>query len=116
MRELPGARRGVWGVGGVHHVAWRVDDDEAQLALRERLEAAGRRPTAVIDRFYFKSVYFLEPGGVLFEIATDGPGFDVDEEATTLGERLALPPWLEPHRQAIETNLPPLRLQASVAE
>ncbi|HEX3866184.1 MAG TPA: hypothetical protein VHV78_05495, partial [Gemmatimonadaceae bacterium] len=71
--------------------------------------AAHRRPTEVIDRFWFKSVYFLEPGGVLFELATDGPGFTADEDLEHLGEALVLPPWLEADRGAIESRLPPLR-------
>jgi glyoxalase family protein len=102
------ARRGAWGIGSVHHLAWRVDDNDHQLALRSRIDEAGRRPTPVIDRFWFKSVYFLEPGGVLFELATDGPGFAVDENPAHLGESLVLPPWLEPHRAAIKSMLPPL--------
>jgi len=109
IREIPGADRGRWGTGGVHHVAWRVPDDKSELEVRERLERARRRPTEVIDRFWFKSVYFLEPGGVLFEIATDGPGFTVDEDPATLGEHLVLPPWLEPHRGEIEAALPPIK-------
>lgn len=108
IRELATERRGSWGVGAVHHVAWRVPDEEAELAIRERVAEAKRRPTDVIDRFWFKSVYFLEPGGVLFEIATDGPGFTADEDLATLGERLVLPPWLEDHRGEIEAALPPL--------
>jgi glyoxalase family protein len=112
IRELPDVRRGAWGTGGVHHVAWRVPDEDQQLALRSRVAAAGRRPTEVIDRFWFKSVYFLEPGGVLFELATEGPGFAVDETPESLGERLVLPPWLEPRRLEIETALPPLRPSA----
>ena len=76
--------------------------------VRERVEAAKRRPTEVIDRFWFKSVYFLEPGGVLFELATDGPGFTADESLDHLGEQLVLPPWLEPNRQEIEASLPSL--------
>jgi glyoxalase family protein len=108
IRELPNAARGRWGVGGIHHVAWRVKDDDAQLAVRERVANARRRPTEVIDRFWFHSVYFLEPGGVLFEVATDGPGFAIDEQADALGERLVLPPWLEPERKTIESELPPL--------
>jgi glyoxalase family protein len=107
--ESPDAGRGAWGSGGIHHVAWRVGDETAERALRERIAAAGRRPTEVIDRFWFRSVYFLEPGGVLFELATDGPGFAVDEAAESLGESLVLPPWLEPERSAIEAALPPLR-------
>ncbi|MEO7042636.1 MAG: ring-cleaving dioxygenase [Gemmatimonadaceae bacterium] len=111
IRELPSAERGRWGVGGIHHVAWRVKDDDAELALRERIHNAHRRPTEVIDRFWFRSVYFLEPGGVLFEIATDGPGFAIDESADTLGEHLVLPPWLEPNRAEIEAELPVLRVE-----
>ena len=110
IAESPNTPRGVWGVGAIHHLAWRVDDDEHQLALRERVAAAGAHPTPVIDRFWFRSVYFREPGGVLFELATDGPGFGVDEEVTRLGERLVLPPWLEPRRAEIEAALPPLAL------
>lgn len=109
IRALPDARRGVWGVGSMHHVAWRVPDEATERSVRERVLAARRRPTDVIDRFWFKSVYFTEPGGVLFELATDGPGFGVDEDMATLGERLVLPPWLEPHRREIEAGLPPLR-------
>jgi glyoxalase family protein len=116
LRELSGTPRGRWGTGGVHHVAWRVRDAEDQRAVRARLEDAGRRPTEVIDRFWFESVYFLEPGGVLFEIATDGPGFAVDEPAATLGERLVLPPWLEPERRGIEAALPPLSQPALLAD
>lgn len=108
VRELPQERRGRWGTGAVHHVAWRVRDGDEQVALRERVERAGRRPTPVIDRFWFTSVYFLEPGGVLFELATDGPGFDRDEDPSRLGEKLILPPWLEPRRQEIEGALPAL--------
>lgn len=109
IREIRDAERGRWGTGGVHHVAWRVPDVDTELEVRGRIEAARRRPTEVIDRFWFKSVYFLEPGGVLFELATDGPGFTVDEDPSSLGEHLVLPPWLEPHRAEIESQLPPLR-------
>ena len=79
--------------------------------MRRRVAAAGRRPTEVIDRFWFKSVYFQEPGGVLFELATDGPGFTTDEDHGTLGEQLVLPSWLEPHRCDIEAALPPVELR-----
>jgi glyoxalase family protein len=109
IREVPDAERGRWGTGGIHHVAWRVPDDAAELEMRERIDRARRRPTEVIDRFWFKSVYFLEPGGVLFELATDGPGFTVDEDVATLGEQLVLPPWLEPERRAIQAALPVLK-------
>ncbi len=80
LRESPSERRGRWGVGAIHHLAWRVDDEEHQLAVRAQVEKAGPNATPVIDRFWFKSVYFKEPGGVLFELATDGPGFAVDED------------------------------------
>jgi glyoxalase family protein len=104
---------GEWGVGSVHHIAWRVPDDAEEAAAQRRILEAGRRPTEVIDRFWFKSVYFTEPGGALFEIATDGPGFSVDESPAELGTTLVLPPWLEPRRRAIEAGLPPLRLPGS---
>jgi glyoxalase family protein len=106
-----GMRRGRWGVGSVHHLAWRVADADEQLAMRRTVDAAGAHPTPVIDRFWFKSVYFKEPGGVLFELATDGPGFGVDEDMAHLGETLVLPPFLEPHRAAIENALPPINLE-----
>ena len=108
LAEAPDSPRGFWGVGSVHHLAWRVGDEEHQLAVRKRVEAASRRPTPVIDRFWFKSVYFTEPGGVLFELATDGPGFAVDEDPAHLGESLVLPPWLETQRPRIEAALPAL--------
>jgi glyoxalase family protein len=92
----------------MHHVAWRVANDDVELAVRERIARAHRHPTDVIDRFWFKSVYFLEPGGVLFELATEGPGFAVDEDPQKLGEQLVLPPWLESHRREIESALPSL--------
>jgi glyoxalase family protein len=110
IREAPDAPRGRVARGSVHHVAFRVPDQATQQRVRARVEAAGLRPTPVIDRFWFRSVYFLEPGGVLFELATDGPGFAVDEDAEHLGERLVLPPWLEPQRGRIEGALPPIRL------
>jgi glyoxalase family protein len=110
VRDAPEARRGAWGIGAVHHLAWRVDDEAHQLDVRSRVESGGSHATPVIDRFWFKSVYFKEPGGVLFELATDGPGFAVDEDAAHLGETLVLPPWLEVQRQAIEQALPTLTL------
>jgi glyoxalase family protein len=112
VQETPDTRRGAWGVGSIHHLAWRVADDPHQIEVRRRIDDANRRPTPVIDRFWFKSVYFLEPGGVLFELATDGPGFAVDEDPAHLGESLVLPPWLEVQRAAIESMLPPLRQAA----
>lgn len=110
IRETPSERRGRWGIGAVHHLAWRVDDDQHQLAVREQVESGGANATPVIDRFWFKSVYFREPGGVLFELATDGPGFAVDEDPAHLGESLVLPPSLQPHREKIEAVLPPITL------
>jgi glyoxalase family protein len=110
LREDRNERRGHWGVGSIHHLAWRVDDDAHEREVRERVERVGMRPTPVIDRFWFKSVYFKEPGGVLFELATDGPGFAVDEDPAHLGETLVLPPWLEPQRAAIERALPRIQL------
>jgi glyoxalase family protein len=109
LRETPGTQRGAWGGGSVHHLAWRVGDENEQLAVRGQIESSGGHPTPVIDRFWFKSVYFREPGGVLFELATDGPGFGIDEDTEHLGETLILPPWLEPSRGEIESLLPPLR-------
>jgi glyoxalase family protein len=99
----------------VHHIAWRVPDDATHLRVQRRLLDAGSSPTSVIDRFWFKSVYFREPGGALFEIATDGPGFTVDESLSELGARLVLPPWLEPQRRQIEAGLLPLRNPEQVA-
>ncbi len=110
IKELPNLSRGQWGTGSIHHLAWRVDDTPQELELRARIAAAGRRPTEQVDRFWFKSVYFMEPGGALFELATDGPGFAVDEDPARLGESLVLPPWLEPQRATIEAGLPPLHL------
>lgn len=108
LRALPEERRGAWGRGAVHHVAFRAPDEEAQAAIRRRVLSAGGHPTDFIDRFWFRSIYFKEPGGVLFEVATDGPGFTVDEDPATLGEDLILPPWLEPRRAEIEAGLSPL--------
>jgi glyoxalase family protein len=96
------------GVGSVHHVAFRAADDAAEMAMAARARAQGLRPTEPIDRLYFRSVYFREPGGVLFEIATDGPGFTVDEPKESLGTLLRLPPWYEARRAEIAAALPPL--------
>ncbi|MFP4283505.1 MAG: ring-cleaving dioxygenase [Verrucomicrobiota bacterium] len=96
------------GSGTVHHVAFRVPDDATHAAVRERLLAAGLQVTPVIDRFYFKAIYFRDPNGLLFEIATDPPGFALDEAEAHLGETLALPPFLENRRAEIERSLPPL--------
>jgi len=108
VRERPELPREQLGYGGVHHVAFRVANDEEHAAWRERLATLGVPVTPVIDRFYFKSIYFREPGGVLYEIATDGPGFATDEDPAHLGEALALPPFLEPRRAQIERGLKPI--------
>jgi glyoxalase family protein len=104
----PTLPRGLNGAGTVHHVAFRAADEAAQTADRDRLLASGLSVSPMIDRAYFKSIYYREPGGVLFEIATDQPGFAIDEPVETLGQRLSLPPRLEPHRAEIQAALPPL--------
>ncbi|WP_101295491.1 ring-cleaving dioxygenase [Halegenticoccus soli] len=104
----PDAPRGRVGVDAVHHVAFRAPDDETQLAWREELTDRGLGVTPVRDRQYFRSIYFREPGGVLFEIATDPPGFALDEEVEALGADLKLPPWLEDDRERLEARLPPI--------
>jgi glyoxalase family protein len=106
--EQPHKPGAVLGRGGVHHVAFRVANSQEQRRWRERLVSHGLRVSNFIDRFYFQSIYFSIPGNILFEIATDGPGFATDEPAEHLGERLALPPFLEPHRAEIEAGLRPL--------
>jgi glyoxalase family protein len=108
--ESPTMAQAHLGKGGVHHVAFRTPDEEEQRRWRERLREAGLGVTSQIDRYYFRSIYFREPGGVLFEIATDGPGFATDEDAAHLGERLSLPPFLEGQRRQIEANLRPIPL------
>ncbi len=110
LKAMPDQQPGRWGTGGVHHVAWRATDSAEEMALRDAIMGIGLRPTEQIDRFWFKSVYFREPGGTLFEIATDGPGFSLDENPAQLGEQLILPPWLEPQRAEIEAGLRPLTL------
>ncbi|MBI2815204.1 MAG: ring-cleaving dioxygenase [Opitutae bacterium] len=104
----PALPRGLNGAGTIHHVAFRVPDESTQVAARDVLLKAGLSVSPVIDRAYFKSIYCREPGGVLFEIATDGPGFAIDEPLDQLGAILSLPPRLEPHRAAIEAALPKL--------
>ena len=107
LEPRPEEPRGIIAGGSFHHVAWRVADDASQAAWRDRLAEEGMDVTPVIDRTYFRSVYFREPGGVLFELATDPPGFTVDEPLERLGGALQLPPWLEPERQRIERPFPP---------
>lgn len=109
----PGQKRAQLGSGGVHHVAFRVKDEAEQQAWNSHLTRIGVRTSGQIDRYYFKSLYFRISGGILFELATDGPGFATDEGVDTLGERLALPPFLEPHRAEIEANLRPLETAKS---
>ena len=104
----PDPRPGVNGTGTVHHVAMAVADADEQLRMRGELIRLGYAVTEVLDRQYFRSIYFREPGGVLFEIATVPPGFTVDEELPCLGQDVKLPPWEEPHRDAIEAGLPPV--------
>jgi hypothetical protein len=116
LRRVPGFWAGATGVGTVHHVAFRAGSDEDQLEHRARIEQAGIDATPVVDRQYFHSVYFREPGGVLFEIATDAPGFTLDEPAAELGTHLKLPPMYEPMRDRIELALPPVRLPHAAAE
>ncbi|HEX6060101.1 MAG TPA: alpha/beta fold hydrolase [Gemmatimonadaceae bacterium] len=110
VRSVGGFPEGSGGAGTVHHVAFRVPDADAQLGERARVGAAGLHATPVLDRKYFKSIYFREPGGVLYEIATDGPGFAIDEPEDRLGERLMLPAQFEPQRAHIEAILPPIHL------
>ena len=111
--SAPDASPGHVAVGTVHHVAWRTATDETQQGWRDRLVGASLGVTPVLDRHYFRSIYFREPGGVLFEIATDPPGFTVDEPPQALGTGLRLPPWLEPLRHTIEARLPTLRLPST---
>ena len=106
----PDGRAGRLGAGTVHHIAWRTPDDGQQQSWRKLLVQTGYNVSPVMDRVYFHSIYYREPGGVLFEIATDPPGFGTDEAADHLGERVMLPPWLQPERSAIEGMLPRLTL------
>lgn len=106
----PDAPSGLVAGGTVHHVAWRVPDEASQVAWREELISRGVRVTDIMDRQYFRSIYFREPGGTLLEIATDSPGFTIDEPLLELGCMLKLPPWLEPNREQIQAVLPKLNL------
>ncbi len=107
---VPDARAGSMGAGVVHHVAFRTPNDDEQSAWLDEIRRLGFNVSPVMDRSYFHSIYFREPGGVLFEIATDNPGFAADEPANRLGERLMLPPWLERRRGEIEQTVPKIRL------
>lgn len=112
----PESPQGLVAAGTVHHVAWRTPDDDEQAIWREDLIGQGLNVTPVMDRQYFHSIYFREPGGVLLEIATDPPGFGIDEPLLELGRRLKLPPWLEPNRADIERSLPPLKVPEAGGE
>jgi glyoxalase family protein len=112
VRNANGFWSGKIATGTIHHVAWRVATDEAQQKWRQILDEGDFNVTPILNREYFHSIYFPEPGGVLFEIATDPPGFAVDEPVEQLGTQLKLPPWLEAQRAQIEHTLPPLRRQS----
>jgi glyoxalase family protein len=116
LLQRPGAARGRFGAGSIHHIAFRVADDAEQLAYLDALRGAGLQVTPVQDRQYFHSIYYRVPAGVLFEMATDPPGFLLDESRETLGTALRLPPWLEDQRAQIERALPPLRREIPAAE
>jgi glyoxalase family protein len=107
VRCAPEFLPGTMAAGSIHHVAWRAATDEEQLRWRDALSSRGVDVTPILDRQYFHSIYFREPGGVLFEIATDPPGFTIDETVEHLGSQLKLPPWLESARAEIEQALPP---------
>lgn len=109
LLEQPDLERGRLGAGGTHHVAFRVNDLEAQKEWRERIKGSGLGVSQLIDRFWFRSIYFRVSNGILFELATDGPGFAIDEAPESLGEKLVLPPFLEDQREEITAGLTPIR-------
>jgi glyoxalase family protein len=111
MLEQPDVERGRLGAGGTHHVAFRVKDFETEKKWHAHLTEAGLRVSTLIDRFWFRSIYFRVSNGILFEIATDGPGFAIDEALENLGEKLVLPPFLENRREEIEAGLTPIEAQ-----
>ncbi|HEX7017472.1 MAG TPA: VOC family protein, partial [Patescibacteria group bacterium] len=108
--EVAAGPLGATGAGTVHHIAFTATTEDHQLQLRDTVMSLGLHPTTVIDRYYFKSVYFRTPAGILFELATEGPGFTADEKEAVLGQKLALPPFLEDQREDIEATLPPINL------
>jgi glyoxalase family protein len=112
--DSPPEGRGLQGAGTVHHVAWGSTDEE-HAAWRDQIRAHGAHPTEVIDRHYFRSIYFREPSGVLFELATPSPGFTIDEPLETLGEKLSIPPFLESRRADIEAAVKPLEYKRAVS-
>lgn len=109
--QSTGIQRGVGGAGTVHHIAWRAKDYTEHEQVQKQLDQAGYNPTPIIDRQYFNAVYFQEPGGILFELATDPPGFARDEPQESMGTKLMLPEWYEPHREQIEQLLPPIEVR-----
>src|SRR5689334_11474839 len=112
----PDGPEGRESTGTVHHVAWRTQDADTQKSWRELLLRAGRNVTPVIDRWYFKSIYYREPGGVLFEIATDSPGFTIDEKPDALGSGLSLPPWFQVRRDALDETLTPIVVPTNLVQ
>lgn len=114
--ERPGEPRGQFGAGSIHHIAFRTRDDAEQVQYQAKIAAHGLGVTEVKDRQYFHSIYFREPNGVLFEVATDAPGFPYDEPIAELGTHLKLPSWLEPRRAMIEKMLPPVTLPEVTGE
>ena len=112
--DAPPAERGLQGAGTVHHIAWATTDEE-HPAWIEQVRSHGARPTDVIDRHYFRSIYYREPSGVLFELATPSPGFTIDEPLETLGEKLSIPPFLESRRADIEAAVKPLPYKRAVS-
>jgi glyoxalase family protein len=109
VEESPGSEPGITAAGTVHHIAFQVENEAEQLKVRQKINELGLFPTRLIDRYYFKSVYFRTPAGILFELATLGPGFTADEPEAELGEHLSLPPFLEDQRSEIEANLSPIK-------
>jgi glyoxalase family protein len=116
IRCAPEEPAGRVAVGTVHHIAWRTRDDDQQREWLDEIGRLGYNVSPVMDRKYFHSIYFREPGSILFEIATDPPGFTVDEPLEQLGSKLVLPPWLERTRAQIEAALPPLQLPARMSQ
>lgn len=110
IRVAPDFLEGRMGIGAIHHIALHTADDEAEVDWRQRVIEAGTNPSPVLDRYYFRSVYFHEPGGTLFELATDGPGFMLDQSYEKLGSGFTLQPWFEPLRGEITASLPPVRI------
>ena len=109
--KLTPSVRGLLGAGTVHHIAWRAKDEEEHRRWRTLLQDKGYNPTEILDRNYFKALYFHEEGGILFEIATDPPGFTVDEPMNELGQKLMLPSWFESKREELEETLPPVEVR-----